>query len=180
MTRVQELERALKRATLKSAQLAEQRSRMPPGSSRARVTTANAKWSRAAEERERLERELAEARAEVPVPVVPPTPGPIIVEESAGGYVLKAESVGAGYYAGIGGATQRDPHPVHGSGISRETALANATLWAAASKGLAVAEKAWALLDGIDDNDGPLSAEAEEVRCELADFIEAATGRRPS
>jgi hypothetical protein len=65
-------------------------------------------------------------------PVVPPTPGPITVEESAGGYVLKSESVGAGYYAGIGGATQRDPHPVDGGGISRETALANATLWGAA------------------------------------------------
>ena len=38
----------------KSAALAAKRAEMPIGSSRARVTTANAKWSRWAEERERL------------------------------------------------------------------------------------------------------------------------------
>ncbi len=38
----------------KSAALAAKRAEMPIGSSRARVTTANAEWSRWAEERERL------------------------------------------------------------------------------------------------------------------------------
>lgn len=38
----------------KSADLAAKRAEMPIGSSRARVTTANAQWSRWAEERERL------------------------------------------------------------------------------------------------------------------------------
>jgi len=38
----------------KSAELAAKRAEMPIGSSRARVTTANAKWSRWAEERDRL------------------------------------------------------------------------------------------------------------------------------
>lgn len=38
----------------KSAALAAKRAEMPIGSSRARVTTTNARWSRWAEERERL------------------------------------------------------------------------------------------------------------------------------
>ncbi len=38
----------------KSADLAAKRAEMPIGSSRPRVTTANAQWSRWAEERERL------------------------------------------------------------------------------------------------------------------------------
>ena len=38
----------------KSAALAAKRAEMPIGSSRARVTTANAEWGRWAEERERL------------------------------------------------------------------------------------------------------------------------------
>ena len=37
------------------------RAEMPPGSSRARVTTANAKWSRWAEERDRLYAALSPA-----------------------------------------------------------------------------------------------------------------------
>lgn len=40
-------------AEKKSAKAAETRASLPPGSSRARVTTANARWSRAAEARDR-------------------------------------------------------------------------------------------------------------------------------
>lgn len=45
--------RALARAEQKSQQLAERRAALPPGSSRARVTSANARWARAAEHRDR-------------------------------------------------------------------------------------------------------------------------------
>lgn len=54
------LRSALLAAERASARAAAARSRLPPGSSRARVTSANAKWSRAAEHRDRLARELAE------------------------------------------------------------------------------------------------------------------------
>lgn len=49
--------RQLVRAATKAS---ESRSRLPPGSSRARVTTANSRWARAAEARDRRERELRE------------------------------------------------------------------------------------------------------------------------
>lgn len=55
------LDRMLRDAAAKSAKLAEARSNLPPGSSRARVTTANAKWTRAAEAREGLATRLREA-----------------------------------------------------------------------------------------------------------------------
>lgn len=58
------LRRQLAAAERKSARLAEARSALPAGSSRARVTTANARWARAAEERDRLARVVAEAEAE--------------------------------------------------------------------------------------------------------------------
>lgn len=48
-------------AAKSSAKWAERRAALPPGSSRARVTTANAGWARAAEERDRV---AAELRAE--------------------------------------------------------------------------------------------------------------------
>lgn len=41
-------------AEKKSANFAAARSRLPPGSTRAKITTANARWMRAAEERDRL------------------------------------------------------------------------------------------------------------------------------
>ena len=45
-------------AEVKSARLAEARAALPAGSSRARVTSANARWMRAAEHRDRLRAEL--------------------------------------------------------------------------------------------------------------------------
>lgn len=53
------LRRALVAATEKSARLSQARAALPPGSSRARVTSANARWGRAAEAREALAREIA-------------------------------------------------------------------------------------------------------------------------
>ena len=60
--------RLWREAHRKSANLAAKRAEMPIGSPRARVTSANAQWSRWAEERERLyntlspeERKLADA-----------------------------------------------------------------------------------------------------------------------
>ena len=45
-------------AAKKSAKCSEARGALPAGSTRARVTTANARWMRAAEERDRVEKEL--------------------------------------------------------------------------------------------------------------------------
>ena len=56
---------AAQRASLKAS---EARMAHPVGSSRARVTSLNAKWMRAAEHRDRLERELAEIDAAEAVP----------------------------------------------------------------------------------------------------------------
>lgn len=53
-------------------------------------------------------------------------------EPAVGGYVIESPDVGHGYFSGVGCATQRDPNPIHGGGISDETARANAALWAAA------------------------------------------------
>jgi hypothetical protein len=48
------LRRDLARAEKASLKAAEARSKLPPGSSRACVTTANARWMRAAEHRDRM------------------------------------------------------------------------------------------------------------------------------
>jgi len=48
----------LARAAAKSVKASEARAALPPGSSRARVTTANARWARAAEERDRVAAQL--------------------------------------------------------------------------------------------------------------------------
>ena len=61
-TSIPELERLLDEAERKSAKLASTRAALPPGSSRARVTSANARWARAAEYRDLLQRQLQEAR----------------------------------------------------------------------------------------------------------------------
>jgi hypothetical protein len=61
MRSIPDLQRALKSASEKSRRLCLARAELPPGSSRARVTTANARWKSAAEERERLEAELLAA-----------------------------------------------------------------------------------------------------------------------
>lgn len=56
----EKLVRALAKASAKSLKMAEARRMLQPGSSRARVTTANARWMRAAEERDRLIGKLSE------------------------------------------------------------------------------------------------------------------------
>lgn len=53
-TQIQTLRAELARVEAKSAKLATARSALPPGTSRARVTRANARWARAAEHRDRL------------------------------------------------------------------------------------------------------------------------------
>ena len=59
-----QLERDLAQAERASKRAAEARSRLPPGSSRARVTTANARWMRAAEHRDRILAQVEALRAE--------------------------------------------------------------------------------------------------------------------
>lgn len=61
---VDELRRELARAEKASARAAKRRAALPPGSSRTRVTTANANWMRAAEYRELISRKLQEALSE--------------------------------------------------------------------------------------------------------------------
>jgi hypothetical protein len=61
---IAQLRRELAAAERKSAKAAEARSSLPPGSSRARVTTANARWARAAEARDLLARRIEELEAE--------------------------------------------------------------------------------------------------------------------
>lgn len=58
ITDIVALERSVKAASAASEKAAQARGRLPAGSSRARVTTANARWARKAEEAERLRREL--------------------------------------------------------------------------------------------------------------------------
>jgi hypothetical protein len=53
-----------RRLAKQSAKASEARSALPAGSSRARVTTANARWMRAAEARDRREMELRETFAD--------------------------------------------------------------------------------------------------------------------
>jgi len=55
------IERELRAAEQKSLAASDRRRALPPGTSRSRVTTANARWISAAEERDRLRRELAAA-----------------------------------------------------------------------------------------------------------------------
>lgn len=60
---VARLERELARAQAKSDKASEACRALPPGSTRARVTTANARWMRAAEARDRVLGMLAAAKA---------------------------------------------------------------------------------------------------------------------
>lgn len=55
--------------------------------------------------------------------------------------MLESPDVGHGYYSGVGHATQRDPHPVHGGGVDAATARANAQLMATAWKMLPALRK---------------------------------------
>jgi hypothetical protein len=63
MTELKRLEKQYADAVKDSAKWAERRRSLPPGSTRARVTTANARWAQAAEHRDRLQEELAAMRA---------------------------------------------------------------------------------------------------------------------
>ena len=57
--RLKWLRAELKRAQKASEKVAAARGALPPGSTRARVTTANARWMRKAEYRDRIAKELA-------------------------------------------------------------------------------------------------------------------------
>ena len=73
------------------------------------------------------------------------TPGPWIVRDNGEGWVcpvIDSPNIGKGYFASLATATQRDPHPREGGGISTTTARANARLIAAAPDLLAALEKA--------------------------------------
>lgn len=59
------LERELERLTKRSAHLAETRVRLPAGAPRKRVTSANARWTRAAEARDRVASELDALREQI-------------------------------------------------------------------------------------------------------------------
>lgn len=63
--KIARLERALADAQAASLRAMDRRRALPPGSSRARVTTANANWARAAEHRDRCAARLDAARAEL-------------------------------------------------------------------------------------------------------------------
>lgn len=54
MSEVERLRKVLVQAQRQSLRCAERRRALPAGSSRARVTTANANWARAAEHRDRI------------------------------------------------------------------------------------------------------------------------------
>jgi hypothetical protein len=62
LARVAELEKKLAAAQKKSMEWAMRRGALPAGSTRARVTTANAEWARAAEHRDRIADALEQAR----------------------------------------------------------------------------------------------------------------------
>lgn len=59
-SKIVQLRRDLAKAEKRSAAFAERRASIRPGASRARTTTANARWARAAEHRDRLLLQLAE------------------------------------------------------------------------------------------------------------------------
>lgn len=58
--------RKLATAQRKSEQAMERRHELPPGSTRARVTTANANWAKAAEHRDRILEQIEAEGVEVP------------------------------------------------------------------------------------------------------------------
>ena len=77
------------------------------------------------------------------------TPGPWHVREDGQSYIMPiidAPSVGKGYYASIATATQRDPHPHYGGGVSIETATANGYLMAHAPRLLEICREQGARL----------------------------------
>ena len=75
-TDIAKLEAALADAQAKSHAAMDRRRALPPGSSRARVTTANANWARAAEHRDRVSDMLDAARAAAQPAAPAPAPAP--------------------------------------------------------------------------------------------------------
>lgn len=93
------------------------------------------------------------------------TPGPWAVRDDGYDYPcppIDAEAVGRGYYASVANAIQRDPHPQHGGGISRQTAAANARLIAAAPDLLAACRHAMDCLTQPELYDGQDAIDALE------------------
>lgn len=64
--RLADLMRELARAEAAVERASARRRDLPPGSTRARVTTANARWMQAAEERDRIKEELDELGVTIP------------------------------------------------------------------------------------------------------------------
>lgn len=64
--RQRQLERILQIAEDRAAKASEARQKLPAGSSRARVTSVNARWASAAEERDRVRQQLEEYMKEAP------------------------------------------------------------------------------------------------------------------
>jgi len=71
---VKALIREFEQAAMKSMRLCRARSELPAGSTRARITTANARWARAAEERGRLAKLLGEAGIDTGIDTTKVTP----------------------------------------------------------------------------------------------------------
>ena len=72
------------------------------------------------------------------------TPSPWVIRDDGQSYmmpIIDSPTVGKGYFASIGQATQRDPNPVHGGGISIQTATANGHLMASAPRLLEIAQE---------------------------------------
>jgi len=104
------------------------------------------------------------------------TPGPLTVQEVTGGFCLKSAAVGEGYYGHVGLAVQRDKHPRYGGEVARETAEANAKLWAAAPALLDALKRAVFLLHDGWDGCSEDSAGAKAIR-QAEDAIAKAEGR---
>lgn len=72
------------------------------------------------------------------------TPSPWVIRDDGQSYampIIDSPNVGKGYFASIGHATQRDPNPVYGGGISIQTATANGHLMAHAPRLLEIAQE---------------------------------------
>lgn len=63
MTELERLKKELDKAQAKSMKAAAARHALTPGSSRARVTTANARWASAAEARDKLQEQIEKMEA---------------------------------------------------------------------------------------------------------------------
>lgn len=105
------------------------------------------------------------------------TPGPLTYAETTGGYTIRSESVGKGYFSSVGHATQRDPNPQHGGGISHETAEANARLWSTAPDLLEALRRARSYVSMLCEEGHRLASRADLDAVDAA--IAKAEGREP-